>query len=140
MVFLDFEKPIEEIVVKIDELRAIQEKTGTNQSVAIDELEESLTETRSTIYSNLSTWQRIQVSRHPERPYSLFYIQYLCENFIELFGDRHYKDDKAIVGGFGDIQGETVMFIGHQKGINTKMRQYRNFGMANPKAIEKHSA
>jgi acetyl-CoA carboxylase carboxyl transferase subunit alpha len=137
MVFLDFEKPIEEIVVKIDELRAIQEKTGTNQSVAIDELEESLTETRSTIYSNLSTWQRIQVSRHPERPYSLFYIQYLCENFIELFGDRHYKDDKAIVGGFGDIQGETVMFIGHQKGINTKMRQYRNFGMANPEGYRK---
>ncbi len=137
MVFLDFEKPIEELVVKIDELRAMEVKTGHDQSEAIEQLEENLIETRSQIYSNLTTWQRIQVSRHPERPYSLFYIQYLCENFIELFGDRHYKDDKAIVGGFGEMQGETVMFIGHQKGINTKMRQYRNFGMANPEGYRK---
>jgi len=137
MVFLDFEKPIEEIVLKIDALRAENAKEGIDHSILIEQLEEQLIETQSTLYSNLTTWQRIQVSRHPERPYSLFYIQYLCDNFIELFGDRHYKDDKAIVGGFGEMQGETVMFIGHQKGINTKMRQYRNFGMANPEGYRK---
>lgn len=137
MLFLEFEKPIQELFEKIDDLKAVEQKTGISQTAAIEILEEEIKETRQTIYSNLTTWQRILVSRHTERPYTLFYAQYICDNFTELFGDRQYKDDKAIVGGFGKLNGETVMIIGHQKGINTKMRQYRNFGMPNPEGYRK---
>ena len=96
-----------------------------------------LKELQKEIYSNLTGWQRVQLSRHPNRPYALYYMQHLCEKFTELHGDRNVKDDKAIIGGFGDIEGQTIMMIGHQKGINTKMRKYRNFGMANPEGYRK---
>lgn len=137
MVFLDFEKPIEDLYAQIAELKQTEQRTGMSMADKIELLEHKVKDVREEIYSNLSTWQRIQVARHAERPYTLFYIQYLCDNFIELFGDRNFKDDKAIVGGFGELNGQTVMFIGHQKGVNTKMRQYRNFGMANPEGYRK---
>ncbi|MES2620338.1 MAG: acetyl-CoA carboxylase carboxyltransferase subunit alpha [Bacteroidota bacterium] len=137
MTFLDFEKPIEELIAQLDQLKdkGAEEPTSTEANVA--ELEEKIKQKRKEIYSNLSVWQRIQVSRHPERPYTLFYMETLCDQFIELFGDRNFKDDKAIIGGLGSIAGKTYMFIGHQKGINTKMRQYRNFGMPNPEGYRK---
>jgi acetyl-CoA carboxylase carboxyl transferase subunit alpha len=136
--FLDFEKPVEEILIQIDEARAIGEKSNVDVSQTIAELEKKLNETRIKIYKNLTPWQRVQVSRHPDRPYSLAYINYMTENtFQELHGDRGVRDDKAIVGGFGFLDGQSVMFIGHQKGINLKMRQYRNFGMANPEGYRK---
>ena len=138
MTYLDFEKPIEELQKQIDHQRHTRpsgKQRGTTASIA--ELEAKLSQAQQDIYAKLTTWQRIQVSRHPERPYSLYYIEQLTSTFIELFGDRHYKDDKAIVGGFGAIDGQTVMFIGHQKGNNTKARQYRNFGMPNPEGYRK---
>jgi acetyl-CoA carboxylase carboxyl transferase subunit alpha len=136
--FLDFERPIEELVNQLEEAKAIAEKSQVDMSKAIKELEHRITETRKNIYSNLSPWQRVQVSRHPDRPYSLAYINYMTNNtFQELHGDRNVRDDKAIVGGFGMLEGQPVMFIGHQKGINLKMRQYRNFGMANPEGYRK---
>lgn len=137
MVFLEFEKPIEALYAQISELKQTEQKTGMSMADKIELLEHKIKDLREEIYGNLDTWQRIQVARHPERPYTLFYIQYLCNNFIELFGDRHFKDDKAIIGGFGELNGQTVMIIGHQKGANTKMRQYRNFGMANPEGYRK---
>ncbi len=106
-------------------------------SATLAELEEKLDASKKHIYTNLTGWQQVQISRHPERPYTLQYIDMICEDFIELHGDRTVKDDKAIVGGFASINGETVMVIGHQKGTNTKMRQYRNFGMANPEGYRK---
>lgn len=137
-VYLDFEAPIEEIVNQIEEAKSIGEKSGVDVSATIAELEEKLMATQKEIYGNLTPWQRVQVSRHPERPYSLSYINYISgETFQELHGDRNVKDDKAIVGGFGMVDKESVMFIGHQKGINLKMRQYRNFGMANPEGYRK---
>jgi acetyl-CoA carboxylase carboxyl transferase subunit alpha len=104
---------------------------------AVAELESKLDVLKNEIYSHLNGWQRVQLSRHPERPYTSFYIEHICKNFIELHGDRNVGDDKAIVGGLGDIDDETIMFIGHQKGNNTKQRQYRNFGMANPEGYRK---
>lgn len=136
--YLDFERPIEELVHQLDEAKSIAEKTHVDMSKAIKEIEKKLYETRVGIYSGLSPWQRVQASRHPDRPYSLAYIEHITDfTFQELHGDRGVRDDKAIVGGFGKIDGETVMFIGHQKGINLKMRQYRNFGMANPEGYRK---
>ena len=135
MNFLDFEKPIEELHKQIDHLQ--NGKHLIKPKVSVEDLQVRLRDTQSEIYSRLSTWQRIQVSRHPDRPYTLSYIEKITTNFIELFGDRSFKDDKAIVGGFGEIDGETVMIIGHQKGANTKMRQYRNFGMPNPEGYRK---
>ena len=126
MNFLDFEQPIEDIQKQIEHLKHGMHLTKSK-----------LRETQIDIYSKLSTWQRIQVSRHPDRPYTLFYIDQIATKFIELYGDRSFRDDKAIVGGFGEINGETVMFIGHQKGNNTKARQYRNFGMPNPEGYRK---
>lgn len=137
MFYLDFEKPIEELQLQLDALKDAPSTEPTLKQNQIDKLEDKIKETRRSIYDNLTTWQRIQVSRHQERPYSLYYIEYLCTKFVELFGDRNFKDDKAIVGGFGDLDGQTVMFIGHQKGANTKMRQYRNFGMPNPEGYRK---
>ncbi len=137
MIFLDFEKPIAELYEELKNLQEIQSKGKIDVSTSILEMEEKINEERKQLYSNLTGWQKVQVSRHSERPYSLFYIQQMCRNFIELHGDRNIRDDKAIVGGFASLEGRTVMFIGHQKGINTKMRQYRNFGMANPEGYRK---
>ena len=138
MTFLEFEKPIEELFTQLSEARELAEKSGVDMSKAIAELEKKIQSTRKDIYKNLSPWQRVQVSRHPDRPYALSYIQYLTDgNFQELHGDRTVKDDKAMVGGLGCIDGQSVMLIGQQKGINTKMRQYRNFGMANPEGYRK---
>ena len=135
--FLDFEKPIKELYDQIEHLKTSAEKTKTDMSGAIAMLEQRIMETKKHITSNLSSWQKVQLSRHPDRPYTLKYINKMCTNFIELHGDRNVKDDKAMVGGFADLDGETVMLIGQQKGINTKMRQIRNFGMANPEGYRK---
>ncbi|MCG7859193.1 acetyl-CoA carboxylase carboxyl transferase subunit alpha, partial [Flavihumibacter sediminis] len=113
------------------------EKTKIDNSDYIKKLEDQVLETRRQITENLTSWQKVQLSRHPDRPYTLKYIQKMTTNFVELHGDRNVKDDKAMVGGFAQLDGETVMFIGQQKGINTKMRQLRNFGMANPEGYRK---
>lgn len=133
----DFEKPIADLQAQIDKVKQVVEKTKVDMSSTLQELEIKLEETKNKIYSNLSAWQEVQISRHPERPYTLQYIELIAEDFIEMHGDRTVKDDKAIVGGFGSLNGQTVMFIGHQKGVNTKLRQYRNFGMANPEGYRK---
>lgn len=135
--FLDFEKPVKEIFDEIEKLKQTEEKTKVDLSDSIKKLEDQVIEKRKNITSNLTAWQKVQLSRHPDRPYTLKYLQKMTTNFVELFGDRNVKDDKAIVGGFAQVEGETIMFIGHQKGINTKMRQQRNFGMANPEGYRK---
>ena len=137
MVFLDFEKPIEDLYKQLDKLRDLDGQGGVSMADKITELEERIQEERKVLYANLTGWQRVQLSRHPERPYTLFYAEHICERFVELHGDRNVRDDKAIIGGLADLDGQTVMIIGHQKGINTKMRQYRNFGMANPEGYRK---
>lgn len=138
MNFLEFEKPVADLIDQIEKQKQIGEKSKVDVSVAVRQLELRLEETRKNLYSKLTPWQRVQLSRHPDRPYSLAYIEKITdENFIELFGDRTVKDDKAIVGGFGNVDGQTVMFIGQQKGSTTKQRQYRNFGMANPEGYRK---
>src|SRR6188768_1882770 len=138
MIFLDFEKPIADLLDQIEKAKQIAEKSKIDISATIRELEVKVQETRKDIYGNLTPWQRVQLSRHPERPYSLAYIQAITEgSFIELSGDRTVSDDKAIVGGFGSVDGQTIMFIGQQKGNTTKQRQYRNFGMANPEGYRK---
>lgn len=137
-VYLDFEEPIKVLEDQLIENTKLQEEKGVDTTKIIKEIEKKIKDTRKEIYSNLNAWQRVQVSRHPERPYTLSYINAITNgDFIELHGDRTVKDDKAMVGGFGSIDGETVMFIGQQKGINTKMRQYRNFGMPNPEGYRK---
>ena len=135
--FLEFEKPIKDLYDQIEQIKAAAEKTKTDMSGAITMLEERVLETKRHITSNLTPWQKVQLSRHPDRPYTLKYINKMCTNYIELHGDRNIKDDKAMIGGFADMDGETVMIIGQQKGINTKMRQIRNFGMANPEGYRK---
>lgn len=138
MTFLDFEQDIKELVEQLDKTKAIQEKGKVDVSKTIAELEDSIQQARQRIYADLTPWQRVQVSRHVDRPYALAHINALSNGtFIELHGDRTVKDDKAMVGGFGSIDGKTVMFIGQQKGINAKMRVYRNFGMANPEGYRK---
>ncbi len=138
MTYLDFEKPIEELEKELAKLKDVAEKSKVDVTKSVAELEEKIITTRKEIYTNLTAWQRVQVSRHPERPYTLAYIEYLSKGtFFELHGDRTVKDDKAMVGGFGEIDGRTVMFVGQQKGINTKMRQFRNFGMPNPEGYRK---
>ena len=137
MQFLDFEKPIEDLNQQLEKLKALAEKNNVDMSASITELEATIDKTRKNLYANLTPWQRVQLSRHPERPYTLYYIGQICDKFTELFGDRNVADDKAIVGGFAEIGGEHVMLIGHQKGINTKQRQLRNFGMANPEGYRK---
>ena len=137
-VYLDFEEPIKELQEQLESNIKLQEEKEVDTSKIVKEIEKKLKDTRKEIYSNLTAWQKVQVSRHPERPYTLSYINAVTDGeFIELHGDRTVKDDKAMVGGFGSIDGQTVMFIGQQKGINTKMRQYRNFGMANPEGYRK---
>lgn len=137
MVFLDFEKPLESLYEQLDKIKQVGEEGEVDVSVMMKELENKIRNKRKEVYTNLTGWQKVQISRHPERPYSLFYINQMCKKFIELHGDRYVKDDKAIVGGLANLDGQTVMVIGHQKGINTKMRQYRNFGMANPEGYRK---
>jgi acetyl-CoA carboxylase carboxyl transferase subunit alpha len=135
--FLDFEKPIKDLIDEIQTMRHRQEKTKIDLSESIGKLEEGILQKRREITQNLSSWQRVQLSRHPDRPYTLKYIEKMTRDFLELHGDRNVKDDKAMVGGFANLDGETVMIIGQQKGINTKMRQLRNFGMANPEGYRK---
>lgn len=135
--FLDFEKPIKDLIEEIEHAKHRQEKTKIDMSDVIQRLDQSILEKRKEITHSLSSWQRVQLSRHPDRPYTLKYIDKMTSNFVELYGDRNVKDDKAMVGGFASLDGETVMIIGQQKGINTKMRQLRNFGMANPEGYRK---
>ena len=137
MVFLDFEKPLETLFEQLEKIKQVGEQGDLDVTPMIKELEAKISSTRKEIYSNLSGWQKVQLSRHPERPYTQYYMSQMCKKFIELHGDRHFGDDKAIVGGLGNIDGQTVMILGHQKGTNTKMRQYRNFGMANPEGYRK---
>lgn len=137
MVFLDFEKPLESLYEQLDKIKQVGEQGDIDVTKNITELEDKIKNVRKEIYSNLTGWQRVQLSRHPERPYTLFYIEKMFKKFIELHGDRYYKDDKAIVGGIGSLDGMNVMIMGHQKGVDTKSRQYRNFGMANPEGYRK---
>lgn len=138
MTYLDFEKPIQNMEEELTKLKEIASKSKVDLTDKIKEQEEHVKDKIREIYSNLSAWQRVQVSRHPERPYTVAYIDAISNNtFMELHGDRTVGDDKAMVGGFGDVDGQTVMFIGQQKGVNTKMRQIRRFGMANPEGYRK---
>jgi len=137
MVFLEFEQPLESLYDQLDQIKLIEAQGDVDVSAAIRDLENKIAQLRKDIYGNLTGWQKVQLSRHPERPYTLFYIQQIFTNFIELHGDRLVHDDKAIIGGFAQLDGKSVMVIGHQKGANTKMRQYRNFGMANPEGYRK---
>ncbi len=136
MQYLDFEQPIAELEKKIEELNEISVGDEVLKP-EIDRLKKKANQLRESIFSNLTHWQRVQLARHPDRPYTLDYIDLIAEDFIELHGDRYYADDKAIVGGLAVIDGKSVMIIGHQKGRNTKGRQYRNFGMANPEGYRK---
>ncbi len=135
MHILDVEKPVEDVEKKIEELRS-NNKNGIFDE-AIKKLENSRDELRNQIFTNLTRWQRVQLARHPDRPYTLDYIYKMCERFMELHGDRYFADDKALVGGIGTINGMSVMIMGQQKGRDTKTRQYRNFGMPNPEGYRK---
>ncbi|HLO70770.1 MAG TPA: acetyl-CoA carboxylase carboxyltransferase subunit alpha [Flavipsychrobacter sp.] len=137
MQFLDFEKPLEELYQQMNKLKEMSAKNQVDVSATLRELEASIEKTREKIYTELTPWQRVQLSRHPERPYTLYYIEKIFSNFTELYGDRQVKDDKAMVGGMAELDGMPVMVMGQQKGINTKMRQLRNFGMANPEGYRK---
>ncbi|MGA0258469.1 MAG: acetyl-CoA carboxylase carboxyltransferase subunit alpha [Saprospiraceae bacterium] len=137
MVFLEFEKPLEKLYEQLEKIQQIEAEGDIDVSDKIKELENKIKNKQKEIYSNLNGWQKVQLSRHPERPYSLYYIETMFKKFIELHGDRYYGDDHAIVGGIGRINGQPLVVIGHQKGVNTKMRQYRNFGMANPEGYRK---
>ena len=135
--FLDFEKPIKDLYDEIDQLKKSQEKSKVDYSGPIRDLEQKIVDTKKNLTQNLTPCQRVQLSRHPDRPYTLKYIEKMCSNFIELHGDRNVRDDKAMVGGFAQLGEQTVMIIGQQKGNNTKTRQLRNFGMANPEGYRK---
>ena len=138
MEFLDFEVPVKEVLDQIDKCKSIENESDVDVTKTFNLLQKKLVETKKDIYKNLSAWQRVQLSRHPNRPYALDYINNICGNsFLELHGDRNVKDDKAMIGGLGKIDNQTIMFIGTQKGYNTKTRQYRNFGMANPEGYRK---
>ena len=136
--FLDLEAPIKDLYEQIDQTKKLADKNAkVDYSSTLVQLQESILEKRKEITEHLTPWQRVQLSRHPDRPYTLKYIDKMFTNFVELHGDRNVKDDKAMVGGFAQLDGETVMMIGQQKGINTKARQLRNFGMANPEGYRK---
>ncbi len=136
--FLNFEQPIKELYEQIDQTKKLAEKNPkVDYTSTIAQLQESILEKRKEITAQLTPWQRVQLSRHPDRPYTLKYIDKIFTDFIELHGDRNVGDDKAMVGGFAQLDGQTVMVIGQQKGTNTKMRQLRNFGMANPEGYRK---
>lgn len=136
---LDFEQPIADFEAKLNSFKELNAKNIDNEAIqtAIKTFENELIKLKKETFENLTRWQRIQLSRHPERPYTLDYIEAICEDFIELHGDRNIADDTAMIGGFGTVEGQTIMFIGQQKGRNTKQRQYRNFGMANPEGYRK---
>jgi len=137
MVFLEFEKPIADLYEQLNKLKAMDNEGNIDLDDTVATLEKRIETEREELYKNLTSWQRVQLSRHPERPYTLDYISRIFTDFIELHGDRNVHDDKAIVGGMGKIDGKPVMVIGHQKGHNTKERQFRNFGMANPEGYRK---
>ncbi len=137
MVFLEFERDLEKLYEQLEKVKQVGEEGVVDMTASILELENKIKQTRKDIYSQLNGWQRVQLSRHPERPYTLYYTEQMCRKFVELHGDRKFGDDKAIVGGVGNLDGQSVVIIGHQKGINTKQRQLRNFGMANPEGYRK---
>ena len=138
MEFLDFEVPVKEVLDQIDKCKSIENESDVDVTKTFNLLQKKLVETKKDIYKNLSAWQRVQLSRHPNRPYALDYINNICgTSFLELHGDRNVKDDKAMIGGLGKINDQTIMLIGTQKGYNTKTRQFRNFGMANPEGYRK---
>ncbi len=138
MTYLEFEKPVQALQEEMERLQEMAEKNGLDLTGPMQEVARKIEETRAHLYANLTPWQRVQISRHPERPYALAYFDALTEGrFMELHGDRNVGDDKAMVGGLGTIDAFNCMLIGQQKGINTKMRQYRNFGMANPEGYRK---
>jgi acetyl-CoA carboxylase carboxyl transferase subunit alpha len=135
--WFDFEKDITDLMEQLEKTRETHEKGKVDMSDMMASLEEKILEAKKHIYSNLTGWQKVQISRHPDRPYTLDYIEQITTDFVELHGDRQVKDDKAIVGGFAMIDNEPVMIIGQQKGRNTKQRQLRNFGMPNPEGYRK---
>ena len=136
--YLDFEEPLKELEEQISQTVEIGENTDVDMSDKVKELEKKLAAKQKEIFKSLTPWQKVQLSRHPDRPYTLAYINGMTDGqFQELHGDRNVRDDKAMVGGFGLLDGQTVMFIGQQKGVNTKMRQFRNFGMPNPEGYRK---
>lgn len=138
MEYLDFELPIKELQEQYEKACAIGEESNIDVSTTCTQLEKKLVEMKKEIYENLTPWQRVQISRHPDRPYTLEYLNAICGNtFLELHGDRNFSDDKAMVGGLGKIGDQSFMFVGQQKGHNTKTRQFRNFGMANPEGYRK---
>ncbi|MFD2522733.1 acetyl-CoA carboxylase carboxyltransferase subunit alpha [Emticicia soli] len=134
---LDFEKPIADLEAKLEDMKRLADENNVDVREAARSLTENILNLKKETFSNLTRWQRVQLSRHPDRPYTLDYIEKICQEFHELHGDRTVKDDPAIVGGFADIDGKTVMLIGQQKGRKTKERQYRNFGMPNPEGYRK---
>lgn len=136
-VLLDFESSLEDLYEQLEKAQETKSKGKDTMDDIIAQLEATIDDEKKAIYKNLSGWQKVQISRHPDRPYTLDYIKGICKNFVEMHGDRNVKDDKAMVGGFAQIDNQTVMVIGHQKGRNTKQRQYRNFGMANPEGYRK---
>jgi acetyl-CoA carboxylase carboxyl transferase subunit alpha len=138
MEYLDFEAPLKELEDQLRECKLIGDKTKVDVSETCKKLSEKIQQTKKDIYKNISAWQRVQLSRHPSRPYTLDYIKALTnDTFLELHGDRNIGDDKAMIGGFGKINDQTFLFVGQQKGYNTKTRQYRNFGMSNPEGYRK---
>ncbi|WP_031529169.1 acetyl-CoA carboxylase carboxyltransferase subunit alpha [Dyadobacter crusticola] len=135
--YLDFEKPMAELERKLEEMKTLAQENNVDFSDAISLLENNITNLRKEIFENLTRWQRVQLSRHPDRPYTLDYIELICDEFIELHGDRQVRDDPAIIGGLANVGGQSFMLIGQQKGRNTKQRQHRNFGMPNPEGYRK---
>ncbi len=138
MEYLDFELPIKELNDQLDKCKLIGDESNVDVTETCEQIQKKLKETKKEIYGNLTAWQRVQLSRHPSRPFTLDYIKALCgDSFLELHGDRNVLDDKAMIGGLGKIEDQSFMFVGTQKGFNTKTRQYRNFGMANPEGYRK---
>ena len=135
--WFDFEKDIAELYAQLEKAKSTHEEGKLDMTDMVTTIESKIKEAQTNVYSNLTGWQKVQISRHPDRPYTLDYIEHICTGFFELFGDRQVKDDKAIVGGFAKIDGQPFMVIGQQKGRNTKQRQYRNFGMPNPEGYRK---
>jgi acetyl-CoA carboxylase carboxyl transferase subunit alpha len=134
---LEFEKPIVDLEAKLNEMKRLASDNGVDVTDAVHKLEDKIIKLKEETFTNLTRWQRVQLSRHPDRPYTLDYIYEITDDFIELHGDRAVSDDKAMIGGLGEVDGQSIMFIGQQKGRNTKQRQMRNFGMANPDGYRK---
>jgi len=137
MVFLEFEKPLESLYEQLEKIKQVGLEGDLDVEPMINELETKIKKKKKEIFGNLTGWQKVQLSRHPERPYSLYYVGEVFDKFQELHGDRSFRDDKAIIGGLAKLDGQSIMVIGHQKGVNTKMRQFRNFGMASPEGYRK---